>query len=172
MNNKRLNEDSIVNELKGSSHFFQQEADSPLITPPSKDPASDTVTPPESLQSEIQGNDPSAPLEEHPSEDKPQTDNQANTPASSDASMLANYQATLVEEIRRTVKTLGKEVSFVRLTPEEKNQLVDIVYTYKRQGVKTSENEIHRIAVNCMLVDYKANGHASVLARVIAALLA
>src|SRR5438105_4497850 len=136
MNSKRLNEDSIVNELKGSSHFFQREAASPPLASPSKDPASDTVTSSESLQSKTLGNIPSAPLDERPSEHKSQTDNQANTQASADASTVARYQVTLIEGIRKMVKTLGKEVSFVRLTPEEKNQLGDIVYTYKRQGVK------------------------------------
>jgi hypothetical protein len=63
-------------------------------------------------------------------------------------------------------------VSFVRLTPEEKGHLADLVYTYKRQGIKTSENEINRIAVNYILSDYVENGAESVLARVIAALRA
>lgn len=95
-------------------------------------------------------------------------------------SMIASYHAgghdsyasTLVDTIRKTVKVPGKEVSFVRLTPDEKGELADIVYTYKRQGKKTSENEINRIAVNFILHDYKANGNTSILARVIDALLA
>jgi hypothetical protein len=85
--------------------------------------------------------------------------------------MLAS-NADLIETIRKTVKVPGKEVSFVRLTPGEKGQLTDIVYTYKRRGQKTTENEINRIAVNLVLEDYKANGEASILARVINALLA
>ncbi len=70
------------------------------------------------------------------------------------------------------MKNTGREVTFVRLTPEEKSQLADIVYTYKRQGVKTSENEISRIAMSYLLEDYKAHGQESILAKVIAALLA
>jgi len=58
------------------------------------------------------------------------------------------------------------------MTQEEKGQLADIVYTYKRQGKKTSENEINRIAINFILEDYHANGDNSVLAKVIDALLA
>ena len=58
------------------------------------------------------------------------------------------------------------------MTPGEKAQLADIVYTYKRQGKKTSENEIHRIAMNYIMADYHAHGELSVLARVIDALLA
>jgi len=63
-------------------------------------------------------------------------------------------------------------VSFVRLSPQEKAQLADIVYTYKRRGHKTSENEINRIALNFLLADYHAHGAQSMLARVLDALRA
>ena len=76
----------------------------------------------------------------------------------------------VIEAIRKTVRHVGKEVSFVRLTPEEKRQLSDIAYTYKSQGLKTSENEISRIGINWLFEDYHANGAASVLAQVLAAL--
>jgi hypothetical protein len=101
-----------------------------------------------------------------------QVKKKANKLASNPASMLASYHDDVVETIRKAVKTPGKEVSFVRLTAEEKTQLADIVYTYKRQGKKTSENEINRIAINYILEDYRANGERSILARVIASLLA
>jgi len=94
----------------------------------------------------------------------------ASTKASTVASTLAHDQRELVENIRKTVKRLGKEVTFIRLTPEEKAQLGDIVYTYKRQGTKTSENEIGRIGLNYLIADYHANGKESVLAQVIEAL--
>ena len=86
------------------------------------------------------------------------------------ASMLASNQDSMIETIRKTVKSLGKEVAFTRVTPEEKGRLTDIVYTYKRQGVKTSENEINRIAINFLIEDYAKNGKESVLAKVIEAL--
>ena len=80
--------------------------------------------------------------------------------------------ASAVEAIRQVIKVPGREVSYVRMTPEEKAQLSDIVYTYKRQGQKTSENELNRIAINYLLLDYHEHGEQSVLARVLAALLA
>jgi hypothetical protein len=86
------------------------------------------------------------------------------------ASTLARNQDSMLEKIRKTVKSLGKEVAFTRVTPEEKGKLADIVYTYKRQGVKTSENEINRIAINFLIEDYTKNGKESVLAKVIEAL--
>jgi hypothetical protein len=95
----------------------------------------------------------------------------ARSQASKQASSNHDEAAT-VEAIRKTVKALGREVSFVRLTPEEKGALAEVVYAYKRQGIKTTENEINRIAINALLADYHANGEASLLARVLAALRA
>lgn len=91
------------------------------------------------------------------------------------ASALANETTTdasddVVQLIRRTVRTPGREVSFVRLTPEEKRRLTDLVYTHKRQGQRTSETEINRIAVNYILEDYARHGATSVLARVLEAM--
>lgn len=85
---------------------------------------------------------------------------------------LTLVDASAVEAIRQVIKVPGREVSYVRMTPEEKAQLSDIVYTYKRQGQKTSENELNRIAINYLLLDYHEHGEQSVLARVLAALLA
>ena len=96
--------------------------------------------------------------------------------ASEQPSELASVLASLIgsplsiEAVRRIVKVVGREVSFCRVSPEEKAQLAEIVYTYKRRGVRTSENEINRIALNAILLDYAANGEQSLLARTIAAL--
>jgi hypothetical protein len=92
--------------------------------------------------------------------------------ASELASTLAELDAETIDAIRKVVKVQGREVSFIRLTPEEKAQVSDIVYTYKRQGQKTTENQINRIAINYLLHDYHEHGEQSVLARVLASLLA
>ena len=86
------------------------------------------------------------------------------------ASLLSSCPNELVQAIRRVVRTPGREVSFVRLSPAEKAQLADVAYAFKRQGRKTSETEIHRIAVNFILADHTAHGDASILARILAAL--
>ena len=92
--------------------------------------------------------------------------------ASQPAITLASVRADEIESIRQIIKVPGREVSFVRLTPEEKAHLSDIVYTFKRQGQKTSETEINRIAINFLLLDFHEHGEQSVLARVLAALRA
>ena len=102
-------------------------------------------------------------------ENKKAVNNDSKT-ASTHASKLASNHDEVIELIRKTVKRGGKEVIFVRLTPEEKAQLRDIIYTYERQGIETSANEIGRIGLNYLMADYLANEEESVLAKVIAAL--
>ena len=102
--------------------------------------------------------------------DDQQAQRKASLHASEHASMLANHPDALIETIRTTVKQIGKEITFLRLIPEEKQQLREIDYTYKRRGIRTSENEISRIGLKFLLEDYKADGEASILARVLAAL--
>lgn len=95
--------------------------------------------------------------------------NRAGKHASRRASTPAN-KSDKVESIRRIVKRPGKEVVYVRLTPEEKGQLADVVYAYRRRGIRTSDNELGRIAINGLLVDHRERGEESLLAKVLAAL--
>lgn len=80
------------------------------------------------------------------------------------------YDDALVKEIRKRVKDFGKEAATYRLTEEEKRKLYDLVYRYKLRDIRTSENEITRIAINFILDDYQFNNKASILNRVIEAL--
>lgn len=75
-------------------------------------------------------------------------------------------QANL-EEVRKAVKPTGKEAATYRLTVAEKQALSDIAYAYQRRRIKTSENEIARIAINWLLLDYQADKNNSVLARLL-----
>jgi hypothetical protein len=95
---------------------------------------------------------------------------QASKQARYHASAQAGYPDSTIEPIRKAVRFVGKDPFFGRFTPEEKGILADIAYTYKRTGVKTSENEIARIAVNFIVNDHKENGENSVLSRVLKAL--
>jgi hypothetical protein len=114
-----------------------------------------------------------------------QADQTASSLASTPASMLAwtenkpispakTKTHDYIETIRKTVKQVGKEPVFVRVTPEEKQQLSSLVFAfndlYREAGRKTSENEVGRIALNWLLADYQAHGQQSVLAQVLAAL--
>jgi hypothetical protein len=91
------------------------------------------------------------------------------TPRNHDAT-VSRYRHTIIELVRRAVKEFGKEAATHRFTMEEKKAIADIIYAYKGRGIKTSENEIARIAVNSIVKDYEENGENSVLDRVLKAL--
>ena len=91
------------------------------------------------------------------------------------AIVLSSYRDSTpsnIENIRKCVKELGKEATFLRLTEKEKRELTDIVYNYKRDGFKTSDNEVLRIALQFLIAEYRANGKQSTLNKVLEALKA
>lgn len=77
---------------------------------------------------------------------------------------------TIIEQIRHGVKQLGKEAATHRFTVEEKKALSKIIFTYKTQNIRTSENEIARIAINFIIADYDQHGKKSVLQQALDAL--
>ena len=83
---------------------------------------------------------------------------------------ISRYHDTIVPIIRKAVKEFGKEAATHRFTLAEKKSIADIIFTYKNQGVKTSENEITRIAVNLLIEDFKENGETSILDMILKAL--
>ncbi len=99
-----------------------------------------------------------------------QAEKQAPMQSSKHASMHAEMQTSMIELIRKAVKDVGKDSATYRFTPEEKKALLELTFTYKVQGYKTSENELTRIAINFILEDHKQNGRNSVLEKVLEAL--
>ena len=90
-------------------------------------------------------------------------------PRNHDTVVSSNHD-TMVEIVRMAVKELGKEAATHRFTVEEKKAVLDLIYSYKGSGIKTSENEVARIAINYILEDYKQNGQNSILDKVLKAL--
>jgi len=81
------------------------------------------------------------------------------------------WDTAMIESLRKAVKPLGDKVSYVRLTDAEKDGLREVVVALSRQGLKTTENEVSRIAIAYLLSDHARNGPDSVVTRVIEALL-
>ena len=75
-----------------------------------------------------------------------------------------------IELVRKAVKEFGKEAATHRFTTAEKKDVADLIYTYKNTGIRTSENEVTRIAVNFIIEDYKENGENSILHKILEAL--
>jgi hypothetical protein len=88
-------------------------------------------------------------------------------PPRNHATMVSPVDGDIFDVVRKAVKQIGKEAATDRFTLDEKNILADIEYTYKRQGIRTSENEITRIAINYFIEDYRKNGDSSLLANVL-----
>jgi len=168
MSKKKLQVEGITNELEGASLFFNQPAKVSIPEPiPVPEPKLETPIPEPVLKTEIQS----------PATTKFKNDNAINGQVSNNASKQASTitdKHDSIEAIRKTVKQVGKEVFFIRVTPEEKHTLGSIVYAfnemYRGEGRKTSENEVGRIALNLLLEDYQENGINSILAKVLAAL--
>lgn len=176
---KRLNTDSIANELEGASLFFSN----PTTPLPSNEAKKADDTTPESstfeqtqerVKEEKSKRDNNKPLAIAPSKSETNVVIKESLQASNNASMHASIQSfnqeTIIEIIRKAVKDVGKDSATYRFTPEEKKALLELSFSYKMQGYKTSENELIRIAINFILEDHKQNGQNSILRRVLDAL--
>ena len=144
---KKLNEDALQSELSEGSAFF--------AAPNLRDARSEDA---KALAR--------APAKGYPGL-KQTTNLSVVTPRNHEATNPSRSDEEHIETIRRAVNHFGKEDATYRFTSEEKKALADIVYTYSVAGIRTSQNEITRIAVNNLLEDYRENGQASVLVRVL-----
>ena len=147
---KKLNEDAILNELHGQSLFFKPKKAAEESQPPSPTPVA-------VLPAEVKK--PTPAIDPAPSRD-------TTTPRYRDTT-VPRQGDTIIETTRRAVKQFGKEAATHRFTLEEKRALKAIEHEYSEKGIRTSENEITRIAINYVVEDYKANGNKSILAQVL-----
>jgi len=69
----------------------------------------------------------------------------------------------ILETVRKAVKKTGKEAATHRFTLQEKETLAELIFNFKKQGIKTSENEITRIALNYIMTDFQRRGDESIL---------
>lgn len=171
MSKKQLDEQNIVNELKGGSAFFPSKSEVPLPDSPKKDvptpPVMGLGSPKQVKESfQVIGASSAEMASEGPRRKIGKEKNDTTTPRYHDTT-VSSYSETKVETIRKAVKQQGKEAATHRFTLEEKRMLRDVVYTYLAQGVRTSENEIARIAIHFLIADYHENNETSVLARVL-----
>ena len=86
--------------------------------------------------------------------------------------MTPRYHDSLIATIARSVREVGKEVSTYRLTVQEKETLAEIIYHFRRDKCRLSENEIARIAINLLIEDFKSNKKSCMLSRIAEAMKA
>lgn len=100
---------------------------------------------------------------------EPAAERDTTTPRNHDTTVSRCHDTT-IEAIRKVVKEFGKEAATHRFTAQEKQAIAEIVYAYKGKGVRTSENEIARIAINWLISDYHQSRENSILELVLRAL--
>lgn len=142
---------------RGADLFFSELDPAPAAALPPAEPENPPAKTPEdaSLAPE-----PAAPA--RPRTRRPRAAAAAETPPS------AVDADDALDAIRRAVRVPGREVSFVRVSPEEKERLLETTYHYRRKGRRVTETEIQRIALNYLLGDFERHGDDSILARVLA----
>lgn len=85
-------------------------------------------------------------------------------------SVVSRYQESTIENIRRAVKEFGKEAATHRFTLAEKRAIANIVHSLHMQGIRTTENEVTRIAINYVIDEFNRQEKESLLGLVIKAL--
>lgn len=146
-------------------------ADSPFFT---ASQAKSEITP---LSADLSVQEKKSKKTSKPKENKQPSNRDTVIPRHHDT-MTPRYHDTVIPQVpieiislvRKAVKEFGKEAATHRFTEAEKKEIADLIYTYKNRGIKTSENEITRIAVNYVVEDYKENGENSVLHKILEAL--
>lgn len=76
---------------------------------------------------------------------------------------IFSSETDVIQLVRKAVKEFGKEAATHRFTLAEKQAVAEIVFAYRGKGIRTSENEIARIAINYLFYDYQINGEKSIL---------
>ncbi len=161
---KKLINPALADELREGSVFFRRRPS--IETEKSPQPTA-SETPPAAPVAEVPTEQPEPEQQEH--EIKQLISHDVEISRSHEI-MTSRYHDSLIEDIRKAVKVVGRAPGTIRLTEQEKSHLTDAIYTLGRQGIRTSENEVYRIAINFLLEDWREHGKKSMLVRVLAAL--
>ena len=135
MSKKKLDTVSMLNELTGKSRFFE-----PLSQDKSVRTTGKKIEPPAS-----NGN------------------HDTTAPSNHDTVIPRHHDSTVIEEVRKALRKFGKEAATHRFTLEEKQAIAEIIFTFRQQNIRTSENEITRIAINWLILDFKQTKENSIL---------
>ena len=135
MSKKKLDTVRMLNELTGKSRFFE-----PPIQEKSVETTEKKIEPP-----------------------APNGNHDTTAPINHDTVIPWHHDSTVIEEVRKALRKFGKEAATHRFTLEEKQAIAEIIFTFRQQNIRTSENEITRIAINWLILDYKQNKEISIL---------
>lgn len=157
MNKKKLLVDGITNELEGASLFFEKQPNPEIVQPKPVTVKIESVSPTSEDVPELKKEE-SVKISNHDS-------THARMHAFKRDRIIVNTNDDLkndsIETIRKSVKQVGKEEFYLRLTPAEKSEVAKVVFTFNElsvgEGRKISANDIGRIALHHLLIDYHEN---------------
>lgn len=132
-------------------------------------PGPDATVQPKSTAPTTLGQDLAAPISQPALDEvkeKGSSNRDTTTPRHHDT-VIPRYRDTIFEQVRKAVREFGKEAATHRFTLTEKRAIADLIHTYRQRGIRTSENEITRIAINFVIKDHSENVKESVLEKVI-----
>lgn len=92
------------------------------------------------------------------------------TPSNHDTVIPRHHDTNMIEAVRKALKIFGKEAATHRFTLEEKQAIAELVFAFRKKNIRTSENEIARIAINWLILDHKDKKENSILSEVLMAL--
>lgn len=150
MSKKKLDTVGILNELTGKSRFFE---------PPNQEKLVETT------EKQIE---PPAPDGNHATTISSNHD--AVIPRHHDTVIPRHHDTATIEVVRKALKVFGKEAATHRFTLEEKQAIAEIIFAFRQKNIRTSENEITRIAINWLMLDHKKNEENSILHQALFAL--
>ena len=81
--------------------------------------------------------------------------------------VIPRYHDIDLEPVRKALKSFGKEPATHRFTSDEKRALSKLIFLYREESIRTSENEIARIAINFIIQDHNKNKGESILDQVL-----
>jgi hypothetical protein len=100
----------------------------------------------------------------------PDDEHTTMTPSKHDTVIPRHHDTGMVEAVRKALKIFGKEAATHRFTLEEKQAIAELVFAFRKKNIRTNENEIARVAINWLILDYRNNKENSILAEVLLAL--
>lgn len=117
------------------------------------------------------GKEPAQPSSNHPITDVPMPPRHHEIiPPRDHTTTRPVAQSTIVAEVHKAVKQIGRFEGTHRYTEAEKDGLDEVIRAFKKKRIRTSENEIARIGINFLLEDFRRNGRDSVLSQVLSSL--
>ena len=165
MNKKKIDVGKVANELREGSVFFRPPAAETPEAPEAGPVASPTPRRPEGVTTRRR--DVTTARLPDAAADRRHDSAASRRRGAAAAREGARDRATALAQ---GVQELGTKRTTIRFSRSEKAALREIVHTYDRREIRTTENELTRIAVSWLVEDYRELGEGSVLARVVAQL--